>query len=200
MSASRFDLAVAAFERINAEDPRRERVGELEWPRELLRARQLVQWVSRLAPEASEALRLAAHCQHIGRFRYPRTSYPEGRVGYLRWRTELSRRHAEMAREVLTATGYDADTVAAVQGIVQKQGLRSRPDVQTMEDALCLVFLEHEFAEFCAEHDDAKLLTIVRKTWAKMSPRARELALQLSLSGRPRDLVQRALEEPNTSA
>lgn len=198
MSASRFDLAVAAFERINAEDPRRERAGEVEWPRELLRARQLVQWVNRLAPGASEALRLAAHCQHIGRFRFPRTSHPEGRVGYLRWRTELSRRHAEIAREVLTAAGYELDTIASVQGIVQKQGLRSRPDVQTMEDALCLVFLEHEFSDFCAEHDDAKLLTIVRKTWAKMSPEARQLALQLSLSGRPYELVQRALAEPVT--
>jgi hypothetical protein len=200
MSASRFEQAVAAFERINAEDPRRERVGDVEWPREQLRARQLVEWVHRLDAGASEALRLAAHCQHVGRFRFPRTGYPEGRVGYLRWRTELSRRHAEMAREVLVAAGYDPDTIATVQGIVQKQGLRSRPDVQTIEDALCLVFLEHEFTDFCAEHDEAKLLTIVRKTWAKMSPTARQLALGLPLSGRPLEVVQRALAEPSLPA
>jgi hypothetical protein len=146
----RFALAIAAFDRENARDPSLEVVAGAARPRELVQAERLSAWVTRLAPDASEALRLAARCQHLRRWEIARSEYPQGRAGYLQWRTRLGRFHAEQSAKILTELGYDAETIAAVGRINAKVGLRSDPDVQTMEDALCLSFLEHELAA-CAK-------------------------------------------------
>jgi len=194
MSDTRFERATAEFDRRNAADPVTELAGSAARPRLLLQAERLVAWVERLEPEASEALRLAAHCQHLERWLIPRTDFPEGRVGYLTWRTRLGRFHAERAAEVLRAVGYDDTTVKAVEHILTKQNPRSNPDAQTMEDALCLVFLEHEFDAFLDKYpDEAKAVEIVQKTWRKMSERGHEAALSLAFSARGKALVGRAL-------
>jgi hypothetical protein len=193
MPSTRFDEAVAEFDRQNAADPNVETVAGVARPRELVQAERLSTWVERLAPDASEALRLAARCQHVRRWEIARASFPEGRAGYLQWRTRLGRFHAEVAEHVLRHAGYDASTIDEVRRIVTKQGLRSNPDVQTMEDALCLAFLEHEIGAFAEKHDDDKLIEILKKTWKKMSPRAHELALALDAGPRVRALLERAL-------
>jgi hypothetical protein len=190
----RFHRAIAEFDRLNAEDPVLEDSPSGKRPRLVLQAERLSSWVERLEPNASEPLRLAARCQHLERFRSPRESYPEGRTGYLRWRTELGRFHAERAATVLGELGYDVDTIDRVKRIVTKQNLHSNPDSQTIEDALCLVFLEYEFEAFLAKYPDAdKAVEIVRKTWKKMSPRGHEAALALPLSEAGKALVGRAL-------
>lgn len=189
----RFARAIAAFTAVSASDPARELVAGEPRPRELVQSERLACWVQRLAPGAPEALRLAAHCQHIGRYQLPRSSYPEGRSGYLRWRSDLARRHAETAREILVGLGYDEATLEHVRRIILKQNLSRDADVQVMEDALCLSFLEHEFSEFAGKHEDEKVISILRKTWRKMSPRAHELALTLALDQRSLELVGQAL-------
>jgi uncharacterized protein DUF4202 len=193
MDRDRFESAIAAFDRANAEDPSSLNEAGAARPRELVQAERLSAWVSRLAPEASEALLLAARCQHIRRWQIPRGTYPAGRVGYLRWRTELSRFHADTAARILDELGYERELIDAVRRINLKQGLRSSPDTQTMEDALCLEFLEFEFDEFSRKYSVEKVLEIVRKTWKKMSPRGHELALKLPLSAAALELVTRAL-------
>jgi hypothetical protein len=150
--------------------------------------------VDRLEPEASEALRLAAHCQHLERWKIARGDFPEGRVGYLQWRTQLGRFHAARAREVLTGLGYDEATIAAVERIATKQNLRSNRDSQTMEDALCLVFLEFELDDFMRKYpDEQKAIDILQKTWRKMSERGHDAALALPFGEKARELVGRAL-------
>lgn len=193
MSETRFSQAIARFDAIHAEDPTTEPTGGGARPRALVEAERLTAWVEQLAPEASEPLRLAARCQHLGRFRVPRGSYPEGRVGYLKWRKDLGRLHAETAADILREVGYDPHTIERVRRIVQKQGLTTDPDVQTMEDALCLSFLEHEYPVFCTKHDDAKVVTILQKTWQKMSEQGQRRALAIPLSGRALELVRHAL-------
>jgi len=193
MSESRFIRAVERFNAMNAEDPTRETADGKDWPRELLRAEQLARWIEKLRPDAGEPLRLAARCQHLARFRSPRSDYPEGRIGYLKWRTDQARLHAETAERILREEGYDDQTVQAVRRIVRKQNITTDPDVQTMEDALCLAFLEHEYASFCDKHTDRTLLAILVKTWQKMSPTARQIALGIPFSGRPGALLSRAL-------
>jgi hypothetical protein len=131
----------------------------------------------------------------LERWKIARDEYPEGRVGYLQWRTQLGRFHAQRAAEVLRDIGYDAATIAAVERILTKQNLRSNPDSQTMEDALCLVFLEFEFDAFVAKYrDEAKAVDILQKTWKKMSERGHEQALALPLSDTAKTLVLRALD------
>ena len=162
-------------------------------PRELVHAERLSAWVGRLAPDASEALSLAARCQHIRRWEIPRTSYPAGRVGYLQWRTQLARFHADTAERLLQELGYERELLGAVRRINLKQNLHSNPDTQTMEDALCLEFLEFEFDDFSRKYSSDKVIEIVQKTWKKMSPRGRELALKLPFSAAALELVTRAL-------
>jgi hypothetical protein len=192
--ATRFEKAIQTFGELNGADPVREDVAGVPRPRLLVQAERLAAWVERLEPQATEALRLAAHCQHLERWKIARAEFPEGRAGYLQWRTRLGRYHAERAREVLVSLGYEDETIRAVETIVTKQHLRSNPDSQTMEDALCLVFLEYEFEEFLDKYpDESKAVDILQKTWKKMSPRAHAAALELKLSERSRTLVARAL-------
>lgn len=193
VDAARFQAAIAAFDRENAEDPHTLDVGSAMRPRELVDAERLSAWVSRLAPEASEALRLAARCQHIRRWEIPRNSFPEGRVGYLQWRTQLGRFHADTVTRILESIGYEREMIDAVRRINLKQGLHSNPDTQTMEDALCLTFLEFEFDEFCARYPAEKVIEVVQKTWKKMSAQGREKALGLNFGTDAGEIVKRAL-------
>jgi Domain of unknown function (DUF4202) len=193
MSAARFNAATAAFDEANSQDPNLEVDGGVPYPREWLDAQRLSAWVDRLEPGASEALRLAARCQHLQRWRIPRSAYPDGRAGYLQWRTALGRFHADEAEKILREAGYADEMVDAVRRINTKQGLQSNPDTRTMEDALCLSFMEHELERFATKHSDEKLVNILKKTWSKMSPRAREIAGTLALSERLQKLLERAL-------
>ncbi len=188
-----FLAAKAHFDALNAQDPQLVDDAGLLRPKELVQAERLEAWMLRLVPEPSLALRLAVRCQHLGRFRMPRSTYPEGRVAYLSWRKELARLHAQNAREILEQVGAGPELVDAVRAINLKQDLKGQPEVQAMEDALCLSFLEHEFVPFVARHADDKVVDIVQKTWRKMSAQGHALALELPLRGRALELVQRAL-------
>ena len=189
---SRFDKSMARIDAVHAEDPEKDAAGQ---PKELAYARRMSAWLEKLAPGASEPLRLAVRCQHLRRWAISRSEYPEGKVGYLRWRKEESLAHASLAGEILQQAGYDADTVKRVQSLVQKERIKHDPEAQTLEDVTCLVFLEHEFAAFALKHDEAKLIDILRKSWAKMSPKGHEaaLALALRLPAPLRALVEKAL-------
>ncbi|HVZ37106.1 MAG TPA: DUF4202 domain-containing protein, partial [Polyangiaceae bacterium] len=196
-SGQRLERAIEAFRAENARDPRklRDAAGQLR-PREWLDAERLAAWVERLEPQASEALRLASYCQHLRRWEKPRSEYEPGRLGYLKWRKALARFHAEEAAKLLRPLGYGDEVLLPLRQIQLKQGLITDPDVQTMEDALCLSFLEHELHEFALEHPDDKVIDIIAKTWRKMSGRAREIALRLPLGKRELELVQAALSRP----
>jgi hypothetical protein len=190
----RFARAKLAFDQWNALDPVTETVDGKAVPRLILQADRLSRWIERLEPNASEALRLAARCQHVERWKIARDEFPPGRSGYLQWRTKLARFHAERAEGVLRGAGYDDELVHAVRRIVTKQNLHSNPDTQTMEDALCLVFLEFEFDAFLAKYPDAdKAVEILQKTWKKMSQRGRDAALALPFAPQARKLLEAAL-------
>jgi hypothetical protein len=193
VSSERFEAAIRAFDQANAEDPSSILDGDRERPRELVQAERLSRWVLRREPNASEALRLAARCQHLKRWVIPRSTFPEGRVGYLKWRTELARFHAGESERILRGVGYDENTIGLVRKLNLKQGLRSDPDTQLIEDALCLAFLEYELAEFAGKHARDKVVDVLGKTWRKMSPRGQELALALPLSPELIQLIRAAI-------
>ncbi len=193
--SQRLEAALSAFDEANAADPNIVKAEGREWPKELLYARQMSARMERFVPDASEALKLAARCQHIRRWEIPRDAYPRDRVGYLKWRTELKHMHARIAGEILEEAGYDEDMIARVQSLLKKERLKSDPEAQTLEDVVCLVFLENWFADFAKQHDPDKVVDIVAKTWKKMSPAGHEAALAMAhkLPGDALALVQRAL-------
>ena len=191
-STERFRSAVERFDAANSLDPK----STDGVPDALLYARRMTERLSGFAPNAPEAVRLAARCQHIRRWEIPRGTYPMTRAGYHQWRTRLGAFHAEVAGEILRGVGYDEATVLRVQSLLRKERLKQDPDTQLLEDVVCLVFLEHYFADFAAEHEEEKLLTILRRTWGKMSERGREAALGLALPEESRALVAKALSGP----
>ena len=120
--------------------------------------------------------------------------YPEGRVGYLKWRSDLARFHAQKAGDILHVVGYDQGIIDRVQEIILKRKLKIDPELQTIEDALCLVFLELQYDEFIEKHSDEKIIRILRKTWGKMTDRGRKVALTLDFSEKGTLLLSKALE------
>jgi hypothetical protein len=184
---------VEAIEAANSLDPNREILDGVELPREVAYGRRMARWVERLDPDASEPLRLAAVCQHLRRWEIPRSSYPAGRAGYLRWRRRMGEYHAERAAEILRRAGYGEETIARVGSLVRKEGLRTDPETRTLEDAACLVFLEGYFADFARRQEQEKLDEIVRRVWRKMSERARAEALRLPMPEEARAVIERAL-------
>ena len=193
---TRFETAIARFDAANAEDPNVEEVNGVAHPKELLYAQRMTAWLDRLAPDASEALRLAARAQHIRRWAIPRRDYPMTRTGYLRWRTTLYRFHADTAGGILREVGYDDATIAAVQSLLRKERLKRNPDMQCLEDVICLVFLESYFADFAPQVDEPKVLDILRKTWKKMAPPGQAAARDLALPPAAQALLERALATP----
>jgi len=190
---ARFQLALDRFDALNAQDPHTELVEGRPEPKELLYARRMTQWLNRLEPHASEALRLAARSQHLMRWRIPRETFPKDRAGYIRWRTTLYDFHANHAAKVLRDVGYGDTTVERVRSLIRKQNLKSDPEAQTLEDVICLVFLENYFADFARDHDEEKLLKILSKTWKKMSARGHAAAMKLNLGPRELELISKAL-------
>ncbi len=186
-------LAFGKMDELNAGDPNRETVDGIEVPKELVYARRMTVWLERFEPEASEELRLAARSQHIARWKIPRSDYPEGKAGYKQWRTDLASFHADTAAHILRASGYDEETIERVRALLRKKRLKSDAEVQTLEDVACLVFLDAYFDDFAAKHTDEKVVDILRKTWFKMSERGHQVALQLPLSPRSKELVTKAL-------
>ena len=185
--------AIAAIDAANADDPNTIVVrGEVR-PKEQAHAELMTEWLTRLDPEATDAQHLAARAHHLRRWTIPRSEYPDGRAGYLRWRTALKKQHADDVATILTHVGYDDATVERAQRIIRKEGLASDPQVQTHEDALCLVFLETQLAELADAQGEDKMVDIISKTAAKMSPRALELAMDLPMRDADRALITRAL-------
>lgn len=179
-----FHEAILRIDAANAGDPKGEAI---------VYAMRMTGWLDRLDPSASAALRLAARAQHVRRWEIPRSTYPMTRPGYIRWRTDLGRFHAEVAGEILRSVGYDNPLVERVQSLLRKENLKEDPETQTLEDVICLVFLENYFGEFAKDKDETKLLNILRKTWRKMSPRGHAAALTIPLPADAAALVKKAL-------
>ena len=185
----RFAAAIRRFDEENSRDPNHEN-GQ---PRELLYARRLTDWVQKLSPAPSEALQLAARCQHICRWQSPRENYPMTKPGYLKWRADLKKFHAEKSGAILREVGYDDDTIRRVQDLNLKKNFPADAEVRVLEDALCLVFLEFQFAPLAAKSDDEKMINALKKSWAKMTEAARAEALKLNYGKREKNLIDRAL-------
>lgn len=173
---------LARLDELNRADPNHDPVNGIPQPRELVYAQRLTEWVLRLEPQASEALRIAARGQHVQRWTIPRSQYPMTRQGYLRWRETLKTFHAKTVAELMREAGYDDGMIQRVTRLITKKNLGTDPEVQTLEDALCLLFLEAQFADLQRKTADEKMREVVRKTWRKMSPQAHEEARRLALS------------------
>jgi len=190
---ARFEEAIRQFDAANSEDPNVELADGQPYPKELLYGQRMSACLNRVAPEASEALQLAARCQHIQRWSIPRNAFSMDTAGYHKWRNSLKKLHAELAGQILEAVGYAPELIQRVQQLLQKQQLKTDPEMQLLEDVICLVFLEYYFLDFAKQYPEDKVIDIVQKTWSKMTPYGHQLALQLDLSPSAQTLISKAL-------
>ncbi|WP_432712201.1 DUF4202 domain-containing protein [Pedobacter sp.] len=179
---NRQELAFEKFDAYNQKDPNSILWDGISYPREYFLSLKLHEWVVKIDPAAGEALLLASRSQHIGRWEIPRDSYPLGRESYLKWRRDLAHHHAQIAAEILKESGYHEEEIDRVQQIILKKKIKQDSDVQTMENALCLVFLAYQYEAFHPLHDAEKVVNILRKSLLKMDEVGHQFALTLNYS------------------
>jgi len=179
-----YEKAVALIDAANSEDPNKVTADGKEWPKELLYSHRMAEMLQRFAPDADDAMKLAIRSQHIQRWKSPRDAYPMDRIGYLQWRKDLYKFHAQTTAELLMQAGYDDEVIERVKQAVAKMQIKQNPDTQLLEDVTDLVFIEHYMLEFAGKHpeySEEKWIDIVQKTWKKMSDEAHDFALSGSI-------------------
>lgn len=185
MPSDRLEKVLCVIDEANAEDPRGYELPYSGW---------MTDWIQRLDPNASEEIQIAARGQHIRRWEIPREKYPDDRKGYLLWRETLKGFHAEQVGKIMREAGYPKASIEKVARIILKKNIRD-PESQTIEDALCLVFLEHQFADLSKKEPEEKMIEILRKSWRKMGEKGRAEALKIPLADSERILLQKALSD-----
>ena len=194
-TSAEFKKAISLIDIVNQKDPTLEEANGRFYAKEFLYSLRMTEVLNRFFPDASEPLQLAIRAQHIGRWEIPRESYEMNREGYLRWRKELKDFHAQKAQELLDKAGYQHDLIEKVKSLIKKKQLKRNKEAQIVEDVACLVFLEDYFSDFVKKHTEEKIITILQKTWAKMSDKARTEALNIRLTQEETNLIKKALEE-----
>ena len=193
MHTPRLTALLRAIDDINRTDPNQVEHQGQTIAKELLYSQRMTQHLQAFAPDASELLQIAAHAQHIKRWHLPRSDFPQNRSGYKSWRSELARFHAQLTAELMATAGYASEEQLRVGALLQKKQLKRDPEVQTLEDVICLVFIEHYLTDFAAKHSEEKLISIIQKTWTKMSEQGQQAALKLPLSDDLLNLIGKAL-------
>ena len=193
MPKENFAAALKLIDEAHAQDPKKIEVDGKQQPYELHYSQKMSSYLEKRYPSAPDTLRLAIRAQHFRRWEIPRDSYAMNKVGYHAWRTCLKKRQADMASQICLDCGYSENDAMRVAHLIRKEDLKKDEETQTLEDVACLVFLDDQFEEFEKQHDEEKIVKILRKTWGKMSDIGHELALELPMSERCKDLVGKAL-------
>lgn len=193
MGESKYETALKLIDAAHTEDPNKITVSGSEIPYELHYSQKMSSYLEKRSPSAPESLRLAIRAQHFRRWEVPRNTYPMTKIGYHAWRTFLKKRQAEMASHICSSVGYSVEDAGRVASMIRKEDLKQDEETQILEDVACLVFLDDQFEEFERQHDEDKIIRILKKTWGKMSDEGHRLALEIPMSERCKDLVGKAL-------
>ncbi|WP_026995665.1 DUF4202 domain-containing protein [Flectobacillus major] len=191
---TKLEQAFQLFDAYNQQDSHTFIWQGVSFRQEYFMALRLYEWVLKLNPEANDELLLASRSQHIGRWEIPRNTYPAGKAGYLTWRKELGKFHAKTAGNLMAQVGYDTAQIARVGQIITKQKIKQDTDVQTIENALCLVFLQFQYEDFHTKHEPEKVIEILKKSLLKMDAHGHSFALQLDYSAKGLGYIQEALK------
>lgn len=194
MNVLRFQNALQRIDTANAKDPNTVAIDGAIIAKELLYSNRMLTRLMDFAPDASEAIQIAAKAQHICRWEIARNSYPMDRVGYLKWREALKKFHASKTTSILEEVGYESSFIERVCFLIEKKLLKKDVETQLLEDVICLVFLEYYLEEFVVKHDTEKLKNIIVKTWNKMSEKGQQTALTLPFSASSLQLIKDALD------
>ena len=193
MIKNKFQTAIQAIDAENAQDPNIEIDQNISYPKELLYSSRMYHKLADFCPDASDEVKIATKAQHICRWKMPRELYDMNRVGYLKWREELKKFHAQKTANILAASGCDEAFINRVSFLIEKKLLKKDAETQLLEDIICLVFLEYYLQLFVEKHDTEKLKNIILKTWNKMSKNGQQEALKINYSASNFQLIKDAL-------
>ena len=196
--------ALELIDEAHGQDPRpsttKDESADATVPHELHYARKMTRWLAVRCPTAEPELQLACRAQHFRRWEIPRDTFPMTRPGYLTWRAKLKSQAAAQVAELLSGSAaieppLTPEAVDRVAALIRKENLSKDEGTQVLEDVACLVFLDDQFDDFEKREDvdEEKIVSILRKTWGKMSEPGRQLALAMDLSDRAKELVTKAL-------
>ena len=193
-NSTHYAAACAAIDAANGADPTVVVVRGISTPLALAHGQLATEWISIMhGPHPANEWLLAARAHHLRRWEVTRSTYPQGKAGYLNWRKDQKARHAHDVAELLTAAGYQSDFVASVQALIQRQQLRSDAGQQAVEDAACLVFIETQLASFADQHERGKVIDIIQKTARKLSPLGASMIDRIVLAPSAAALLAEAL-------
>lgn len=194
---TQLNAVLSAIDSINKTDPNITIMNGSSLPKELVYGQYMSECLNQYWPNSSENLQIAVRAQHVKRWHLKRTEFAEGKQGYLTWRKELGKFHAQTAKNIMLENQYSEEDAEKTACIIRKEKLKSNTESQTLEDVACLVFLQYYFDEFAAKYteknNEAKIIRIVQLTWRKMSDKGHEIALSLTLPDHLADLVKKAL-------
>ncbi|MBE7439472.1 MAG: DUF4202 domain-containing protein [Spirochaetales bacterium] len=174
----------------NSQDPDKD--GLSGQPAALLYGQRMTACLEELYPGSSPVLQTAVRAQHLRRFDIPRKQFPDGRAGYLSWRSYLLKYQASVLEKLLRSTGLSDDFISQAAALVRKENIREG-EGQTLEDVACLVFLKHYLEDFSRTEEADRVISILRKTARRMSGKALDAAFTLELSRESEVLLRRAL-------
>lgn len=189
---SRYKEVVARIEAINQEDPSIIQVGGLEEPEAKAYGMWVSEWVNYLNPDASDALLIAARGIHLLRWTIKRDAYPKGLTGYGAWRQDVRQLSADTLKHLLQEMEYEQAVIDAVWALTARNN-PDDADMQTLQDAIGLAFLEWLLDDFIAKWDIEKVMRALQGTYTKMSDQAQKIALDLEYSPESRTILERAL-------
>ena len=192
--AKALDLIDAAHK----EDPDKVEINGETVPYELHYAQKMTKFLDLHTPDADPLVLTAARAQHFRRWEVPRDSYPRTRPGYFAWRTCLKMRQSEQVKQICLECSYSEEDASKVAALIAKEDLKKGEGkgdaaAQVIEDVACLVFLNDQFDDFEKGHDETKIISILQKTWTKMGKRGQEMALNMDMSERAKEMVGKAL-------
>lgn len=182
------------IDKVNAEDPTIETWDDIDYPKELIYGQRMTEMLTDYLEDASFELKVAARGQHIRRWYIPRSDYPMDRKGYLKWRTMLKIYHGELLSEIMKDSGANKDSIGKVVELVNKKKLKTDEESKILEDVVCLVFLKFYFHGFASKHPEDKIISIVQKTWGKMTEQGHSKALSFEYDPDDLMLIQKALQ------
>lgn len=173
---TRFAKALEAIDAVNIQDPNKTQIEDTEYPNELLYSIRMTGILEEYYPEAEELLILAARGQHIKRWAIAREEYPEGRIGYLQWRKELTRLHCSELSRIMKNSGYNVYEIESVEHMLNKRNLKTNDDSQILQDVVSIVFLKFYAEDFVSKHSDKNIDGILAKMLTKVSKKAVDFA------------------------
>lgn len=136
-----------------------------------------------LGPGQQDALSEHEYCLEVEKWVIRLRGGEEALSPALRVAVRAQNFQGQRLRELLRRQGIEKNIADRACRLVAKDlPLKTDPDMQTLEDATCLVFLQRELESLQQGKDEAKLIDIIGKTWKKMSPEAQALAIEFDYS------------------